>query len=294
MNLLRRYPLASFFVLAYGVTWLLWAPVVVGGVPAFNAETHVPALAALPAVAVGVTGTAVFMTAVTAGRAGLHRLWQRLTTWDVEWRWYGFALLAIPFLEVGFTAAVVEPGVLRALTPSALLLYPAAFASHFVFGPLFEETGWRGFALPRLQHRFGPLRGTLLLGLLWSGWHFFLYTPSWLSQGALVGGVGMAIFVGFTTAISVAFTWLSNNTRASLPLVVLLHGTINGTATYVQVLADRRVISEDAAVFCAGIGALFAAVVTAVAIVWRTHRRLGYPRYRYEAEHFDLDPAGTR
>lgn len=292
MNLLPRYPLVSFFVLAYGVTWLLWAPVVFQGVPAFNEKTHVPALAALPAVAVGVTGTAIFMTAVTEGRAGLRRLRQRLTTWDVGWRWYGFALLAIPLLELAFTAAVVEPGVLRALAPSALVLYPAAFAAHFVFGPLFEETGWRGFALPRLQHRFGPLRGTLLLGLLWSGWHFFLYTPNWLGQGALAGSVGMAIFVGFTTAVSVAFTWLSNNTRASLLLVMLLHGTINGTATYVQVLADRGVISSDAAVFCAGFGALFAAVVTAVAIAWRTHRRLSYRRYRYEAEHLDLTPAG--
>ena len=287
MRLLRAHPLISFFVLAYAITWALWAPLVFHGVPAFSETRHVPTLAALPAVAIGVTGTAIFMTWVTQGGAGLRRLWQRLTTWDIGIGWYLVVLLAIPLIEILVTAAVAGTQMFRTLAPSSLLLYPAAFGAHFIFGPLFEETGWRGFALPRMQHRFGPLRGTLLLGLLWAGWHFFLYVPAWFSDGAVTGVIGAAIFVCFTVSISVMFTWLSNNTRASLLLVMLLHGSINGTATYVQVLADRGVISHDAAVFCAGFGALFAAVLTAALIIWRTHRRLGYPRYRYEAEHFD-------
>ena len=287
MRLLRAHPLISFFVLAYAITWALWAPLVFHGVPAFSETRHVPTLAALPAVAIGVTGTAIFMTWVTQGGAGIRRLWQRLTTWDVGIGWYLVALLAIPLIEILVTAAVAGTQMFRTLAPSSLLLYPAAFGAHFIFGPLFEETGWRGFALPRTQHRFGPLKGTLLLGLLWAGWHFFLYVPAWFSDGTVTGVIGAAIFVCFTVSISVMFTWLSNNTRASLLLVMLLHGSINGTATYVQVLADRGVISHDAAVFCAGLGALFAAVLTAALIIWRTHRRLGYPRYRYEAEHFD-------
>ena len=69
---------------------------------------------------------------------------------------------------------------------------------------------------------------------------------------------------------------------------MLLHGSINGTATYVQVLADRGVISSDAAGFSTGIRALLTAALAALLIGWRTHRTLGYPRYRYEAEHLDL------
>lgn len=293
MRLLRTYPLISFFVLAYAVTWALWTPLLLSGIPAFSETRHVPSLAALPGIAIGITGTALFMTAVTEGRPGLRRLLQRLTCWDVGIVWYLVALLAIPLIELVFTTAVMGSGVLRALTPSALVLYPAAFASHFIFGPLFEETGWRGFALPRMQHRFGPLRGSLLLGLLWAGWHFFLYAPAWFADGPATGAVGMAIFVAFTVTISVVFTWLSNNTRASLLLVMLLHGSINATATYVQVLADRGVITHDAAVIWAGVGALVASTVAAALIIWFTHRRLSYPRYRYEAEHFDVRPSET-
>lgn len=293
MRLLRAHPLISFFVLAYVLTWALWTPLLINGIPAFSETRHVPSPATLPGIAIGVTGSAIFMTWVTQGRAGIRRLLQRLTTWDVGISWYLVALLAIPLVEILITAAVAGPQMFRALAPSSLLLYPAAFASHFIFGPLFEETGWRGFALPRLQHRFGPLPGTLLLGLLWAGWHFFLYAPAWFAGDARIGMAEAALFVGFTVTISVLFTWLSNNTRASLLLVMLLHGSINGMATYVQVLADRGVISRDAAVFSAGLGALFAAVLTAALIIWRTHRRLSYPRYRYEAEHFDVPRSET-
>jgi membrane protease YdiL (CAAX protease family) len=290
VTLLRRHPLASFFVLAYALTWLLWAPMVTAGVPAFSEARHIPTFAALPGVAIGVTGTALFMTGVTGGRVGLRRLLQRLTCLDVGVGWYLVALLVFPLSEMLITAAFAGPQVLRALTPSALTIYPLAFVSHFVFGPLFEETGWRGFALPRMQHRFGPLRGSLALGLLWGGWHFFLYVPSWIAGGAMIGLVNSGMFVAFTVTVSVLFTWLSNNTRASLLLVMLLHGSVNGTATYVQLLADRGVISQDAAVFSAGFGALITAAVAALVLIWVTHRRLGYPRYRYEAEHLDLGP----
>ena len=110
--------------------------------------------------------------------------------------------------------------------------------SHFFFGPLFEESGWRGFALPRMQHRFGPVRGSLLLGMLWTGWHFFLYVPGWIQLGA-IGGVAGAGFVVTGTALTFIFTWLSNNTKASLLLTILLHGSVDGTATYIYLLAEK-------------------------------------------------------
>ena len=290
-HLLRARPLLSFFVLSYAVTWLLWAPLVFAGVPAFTETTHTPSWYALPGVAVGVTGTAFFMTAVTQGRAGVRRMLRRLVCWRVGVRWYLVAILLIPLGQLLITAALGSPDVLRALRPSSLALYPASYLAHFVFGPLFEESGWRGFALPRMQHRFGPVRATLLLGLLWSGWHFFLYAPSWFADGPVNGVVGVSIFVVFTTGISFIFTWLSNNTAASLLLAILLHGSVDGTATYLQRLADRGVFSADAAGFSGQFGVLILCVITALTLVVLTRRRLGYPRYRRDAEHLDIGEA---
>jgi uncharacterized protein len=198
---------------------------VILGLPAINLSTQAPSLYILPGIAIGVTGSAFLMTAVTQGKAGVRRLLQRLTWWRLGPQWFAVAVLLIPLSEVLVAVALGSPDALRALTPAALLLYPAAYLSHFFFGPLFEESGWRGFALPRMQHRFGPVRGSLLLGMLWMGWHFFLYVPGWIQLGA-VGGVAGAGFVVTGTALAFIFTWLSNNTKAGLLLAILFHGSV--------------------------------------------------------------------
>lgn len=292
VQIMRRHPLVSFFVLAYGVTWLLWSPVLFLNLPPFNPATHAPALYVLPGIGIGVTGSAFLMTAVTQGRAGVHRFMQRLGWWRVGLQWYAVAVLLIPITEILIAVALGSPDALGAISPAALLLYPAAYAAHFFFGPLFEESGWRGFALPRMQHRHGPLLGTLLLGLLWSAWHFFLYVPVWFQSGSIVDGLmGIGIFVATTTSMTFIFTWLFNNTQASLLLSVLLHGSVDGTATYMQVLADRGIISADAAGNSVGLGVLIGCVIWALLLVVITRGHLSYQRYHRKAERLDLRPS---
>lgn len=289
---LRRHPLVSFFVLAYAVTWLLWSPVVFFNLPVFNPVTHAPSLYVLPGIAIGVTGSAFLMTAVTQGRVGVHRLLQRLMGWRVGLQWYAVAVLLIPLTEMLVAVGLGSPNALGALSPAALLLYPAAYTAHFFFGPLFEESGWRGFALPRMQHRYGSLFGTLLLGILWSVWHFFLYVPVWFQSGSIVEGLlGTSIFVATTTSMTFIFTWLFNNTQASLLLSILLHGSVDGTATYMQVLADKGLIPADAADNSINLGVLIGCVVWALLLTVATRGRLSYRRYQREAELLDLRPS---
>jgi membrane protease YdiL (CAAX protease family) len=287
---MRRWPLVSFFVLAYVVTWLLQTPLLIFGIPVFSGATHAPSLYVLPSIAIGVTGSAFLMTAVTQGSAGVRRLLQRLIWWRVGLQWFAVAVLLIPVSEVLVTGVVGSADALRAFTPGALLFYPAAYFAHFIFGPLFEEPGWRGFALPRLQHRFGPLRGTLLLGLLWSAWHFLLYVPTWLQDGLVGVLAGMVAFTLTTTSMTVIFTWLFNNTDASVLLAILLHASVDGTATYLQVLADNGVISSTAAATTTQLGLPIACVLWAVLLITFTRSRLSYQRYQGEAEQLDLHP----
>ncbi|MDV3003025.1 MAG: hypothetical protein N5P05_004680 (plasmid) [Chroococcopsis gigantea SAG 12.99] len=290
MQILRRYPLRSFFVLAYAVTWLLWSPVVFLKLPAFNPATHAPFLYVMPGIAIGVTSVAFLMTVVTQGKAGPRRLLQRLTWWRVGLQWYAVAILLIPLTEILVAVALGSPDALNALSPAALMLYPKAYAAHFIFGPLFEESGWRGFALPRMQQRFGPLVGTLLLGILWSAWHFFLYVPVWFGAGNMSEGlVDTGIFVVMTTSMTFIFTWLFNNTGASLLLSILLHGSVDGTATYMQILGDKGIISADAVNNSISLGLLIACVVLAVILTIGTKGSLSYRRYHRGAEALDLD-----
>jgi len=66
MTFVRRNPVLSFFVLAYGLSWAYWIPLALAGVRTApgSAATHIPGLLG-PALA------AFFITAVTEGRAGV-------------------------------------------------------------------------------------------------------------------------------------------------------------------------------------------------------------------------------
>ena len=72
-------------------------------------------------------------------------------------------------------------------------------------------------------------------------------------------------------------------------LAILLHGSVDGTATYMQVLGEKGVISETAATNSTQFDLLIACVVWAVLLTVVTRGRLSYQRYRDEAEQLDLD-----
>ena len=102
----------------------------------------------------------------------------------------------------------------------------------FLGGPLGEELGWRGFALPRLQQRLTALTSSVLLGLVWGLWHIPLYFVPGTGQFELLrAGTSPAFaiggFVGWTIGLSVLFTWLFNQTRGSLIVVILFHAAVN-------------------------------------------------------------------
>ena len=122
---------------------------------------------------------------------------------------------------------------------------------------LAEEPGWRDFALPRLQRRFGPLAGTMILGPIWALWHLPLFLTDW-------GGWPDAdwtrpvAFVAFCVAFSIVMTWVFNRTGESLPLAMLLHVSVNNYASIMW--SDMfPTIDADRAMLAMATGAVVAA-----------------------------------
>jgi membrane protease YdiL (CAAX protease family) len=102
----------------------------------------------------------------------------------------------------------------------------------FFGGPLGEELGWRGFALPRLQARRTAYGASLLLGLVWGLWHIPLYFVPGTGQfetvsGGLSPAFAIGAFVVWTIGLSILFTWLFNESKGSLIVVILFHTSIN-------------------------------------------------------------------
>jgi membrane protease YdiL (CAAX protease family) len=235
-GVLVRHPLVSFFFIAYAGAWLVESPVVLSrtgtGLLPYTLPPVVVVVLIAGATFTGPTLSAFVMVRVTEGKEGPKRLLRRYVLWRVKLRWYLFVLLVIPASEV--LGAIVLPGVLASYQPVTLGLvvgYPLAFVATFVLGgPLGEEPGWRGFALPRLQAARGPLAGSLLLGVLWGAWHLPLF---WSGVWTPPTVANIVMFFVMTTALTVVITWVFNNANGSLLITMLMHASFNTFANKV-------------------------------------------------------------
>jgi membrane protease YdiL (CAAX protease family) len=100
-----------------------------------------------------------------------------------------------------------------------------------IFAGFGEEFGWRGFLLPRLQARHNALVSTLIVWGAWSVWHIPLFLIAGMAQYLWVQEVGfITAYFGYVVGllgISIIHSWVFNNSRGSVLLVVVLHGMMN-------------------------------------------------------------------
>ncbi len=160
------------------------------------------------------------------GRTGLRRWLSRCIDWRAGLGCYAFAALAPPAIMVVALGVHVAFGRQISAWPIAdhVLVAVAKFPLVAMLGgPLGEEFGWRGYALPALTARMGWRRASLILGCAWAAWH----APLFLMDGTAQGNLPIALFLVTTMGLSVLFARISVNAAFSVLPAILLHATIN-------------------------------------------------------------------
>jgi uncharacterized protein len=136
-----------------------------------------------------------------------------------------YLLIATPLILAAITILIYKPffGVSAlsevAIDPMGMVVL---IIMVILTGALGEEAGWRGFAQPRMQARWGEFRAALLLGIIWVLWH----APLWFAGigfEQIPFGAYAIIGVSFTLLISVAY----NQSGGSLFVASLFHLTLN-------------------------------------------------------------------
>ncbi len=161
----------------------------------------------------------------------IGRWFRGLLIWRVPARWYAYALIVPVALTVLATAEFSAVGKTLdwSLLGHQLLIYLPSLLFVAMAGGGNEEPGWRGFALPRLQERYSPIRATLVLGALWAPWHLpLLFASSGSSHHLPIGGVLIMIVITLISIMGYAFayTFLINRTGSVL-LCIVLHAGFN-------------------------------------------------------------------
>ena len=276
-DLIRSHPLTSYFILAYAGMWIVISPLVMNSLGLFKLPDLMGLILFFLCSLSGPTVAAYIVTGVLEGKPGMSRLFRRTFQWRAGLQWYVAALFS--FLGVWLVAySLVFNGVpfVNLIHNWSLLL--SAFLPNVVFGLLIpsigEEPGWRGFALPRLQKQYGPVKGTIILGALHGIWHLpALFTP-------LLGPftvIGFITFVLTATAGTFIYTWIFNHTRGSVWIAMVIHSSSNAASSLVGGLIPKNIeLSGWLRLLESGWLNVIAFSIVAIALVIVTRGKLGY------------------
>jgi hypothetical protein len=204
--------------------------------------------------------SALVVSGIVGGMPEVKRLLRGFTRWNVGARWYfaaaflflGPLVIAFVYIALGNPSPGPNPG--ENINSMLGIILFTLFS-----GPIAEEMGWRGFALPRLQSKHNALVSSLILGVIWTCWHI----PLFFVTGATQMSIPFPIYLVLVVTITVYLTWLFNNTRGSLIITILAHFLYNMTGFLTGVLHLMPPM-----VFYMTAGPLLGLVVVGVVIVF--------------------------
>jgi len=223
MNLLKRYPITTFFLLAFTFAWAIRIPMTILQIditPLKLVAEFAPTFAAL------------IVTLALSGKSGVRALLARVGKWRVGLQWYALVLIepvAVQLLGIG--VYVLLGGRVQFHSPGFAL--PILILVGLILS-LGEEIGWRGFALPHLQSRSSMVVASLVIGILWAFWH----VPADITSLTLLilpsTYLAFLWFVAFTCAGSLLMSWVYNRTAGSVFLMILLHVSLSILGQFVS------------------------------------------------------------
>jgi membrane protease YdiL (CAAX protease family) len=218
MDSIHKRSSLAFFILVYALSIPFWVS---------GALSQSQLLPGLPLSALGFVCpllAAAILVYRQEGRAGLSALLKR--SFDIGRVKPKTWLLPVVLLQpcvMAFSYFVLRMSGVSVPPPQFSLLSALALLLAFFIGGLAEELGWMGYAIDPLQARFGMLGASLLLGVVWSLWH---YIP------LLEVGRSAAFITWWTLgtlAYRVTIVWLYNHTGKSVFVAAFYHAMINLT-----------------------------------------------------------------
>lgn len=143
--------------------------------------------------------------------------------------WYLLAIFCVPALALlGIAITQLLGGEVQSrhtvtgFAPMAILLTLTFISGFLCSGGINEESGWRGFALPRLQARFPVIVSIAIVWFFWALWHI----PYDIGLG--VDPIWMLVNrTGINFIFSVLFAWVYNRTKGSILAPALFHPSMN-------------------------------------------------------------------
>lgn len=246
-----------FYVLTFVWTWAWYAPIVLSGISPYE----MPGMIFLILGGAGPSIVGVALVLTTYNKDERRDYWQRVISFRrISPLWWLIILLIYPLILavsslINALIGGAAPGMeqFTALIANPLSL-PMLILLWFMSGPIAEELGWRGYALDPMLTRFGAMRGSILLGLIWGVWHLplFFMPATWHGQMGFQFA-GFWTFLALNVGNTLIFTWVYSNTKRSILSAIFLHFMANFTANMILPISNETEIARSFLLLAAGL-----------------------------------------
>jgi membrane protease YdiL (CAAX protease family) len=235
-NLAKQHSIIIYFLLAFSFSWglilILAGP---GNIP-INPQKSQELLPLLyVSMLVGPSLGGLIMIGLLEGKNGYHKLLSSFMKWRVNIWWYVFALFTAPFLAIMILLILsfLNPNFQFGFSNSdniAVLLINGIIAGIMV--GIFEEIGWTGFVIPRLNLKYNILKTGLIVGVLWGLWHFILFWEDDSFFKLLPILILLGRLFAWLPPFRIIMVYVYKSTK-SLLLTVLTHASLVFTTTVI-------------------------------------------------------------
>ena len=207
MKINMKFPI-RFFLVTFLFSWVLWTPLVLGSLGIIPVSEKLLSVVSVPVIMLGAFGPlagALYDLRHREGKGSVRKYLQGFLDFNAGWKAYLLPILIFggsTFIAWFFPELSGEKR-LPMLLPSIWVFIPCLVFMILVGGGQ-EEFGWRGYALPVLENKFGIWYANIILGVIWALWHI----PTWFITGTTQSHMNFGGFVLLMTGYSFIFSWI--------------------------------------------------------------------------------------
>ena len=244
MNLLKKYPVASYYLMTLLISWGGLVLMVGGPEYVSSQQSQTPFLPLYLITVAGPFLSGIIMTGLINGKEGYRNFFHRLVKWRLPLKWY-MAAIFIPLITV-FTALFLLTMISSIYTPGIFSEGTNPIATAFgipgndkmmlvlfvvligLFNGFVEEVGWTGFVTPRLKRNQSLIAAGIGLGIMWGLWHLL---ANYIGSAEGAGSIPLVLFLPFMLftflpPFRIIMVWVYNHTE-SLFLGIFMHATLD-------------------------------------------------------------------
>jgi uncharacterized protein len=238
---------ALFYVIACGLSWLIWLPLVLGpkGLKVIPYDLSFPVVISL-----GTLGPLVACFVTYRVRTGSWRAVHLFPSKPTQWTWLFLGPLLVLFCRCFVFGALITKGGPAAWhwhTSVLTGLWLPMFNYNLFGGPLFEEFGWRGFLQAHLQKALPPWVAAACVGAMWACWHLPLFLLGW-------GGAPILVFVLTFIGVSEVMAFPFNASGGAVVVAIVMHSAFNAVNLFIPAflweIPTREFPSESVCLPC--------------------------------------------